>query len=146
MIKRLNNIFIVGSFPPPVHGMSSVNVAIRDALLKSKKSKILVFNTSSYTLNRGFFGKFNKLLVFIFSYIAFFCNVARKKKVLYIGISGGLGQIYDFLFIITARLFSFSIFLHHHSFSYVNRYSLFTKLILFVSGKKTINILIFSDL
>jgi glycosyltransferase involved in cell wall biosynthesis len=46
----------------------------------------------------------------------------------YLALSGGLGQFYDWLYVIVCRLFRHRIFIHHHSFAYVNAPSLLNQL------------------
>jgi len=49
---------------------------------------------------------------------------------IYIGLSGGLGQIYDLFFITVGTLFNSNIYIHHHSFAYLNKKSIITSLII----------------
>jgi len=49
-------------------------------------------------------------------------------------ISGGYGQFYELLFILFARLCGVRIFLHHHSFAYLNSPSHLTRLLVVAAG------------
>ena len=61
---------------------------------------------------------------------------------MYIGLSGGLGQIYEILFILLSRFLGKEIFLHHHSFAYLNKPSLITKLLTVAGGKSAKHIVL----
>jgi glycosyltransferase involved in cell wall biosynthesis len=55
-------------------------------------------------------------------------------KILYISLSGGLGQFYDILFILFARFLKMRIYIHHHSFSYLDHRSHLTILLTLIGG------------
>jgi glycosyltransferase involved in cell wall biosynthesis len=43
----------------------------------------------------------------------------RRDVVLYLALSGGLGQVYDWLYVLISKVLRRPIFLHHHSFAYI---------------------------
>lgn len=106
-------IAFVGPLPPPVHGFSEINrrmlLALRD------KHTLLVFDLAP---------KPNRLS-FIHTWWLFLVLVVRDKpSALYLALSGGNRQWVDFAFLLVARLRSIPIFVHHHSFSYLNKKTL----------------------
>lgn len=54
--------------------------------------------------------------------------VARRPHTLYLGFSGGFGQLLDTPFIVLAHCFGLEIFFHHHSFAYINQPTWYTRL------------------
>jgi glycosyltransferase involved in cell wall biosynthesis len=48
-----------------------------------------------------------------------FC-ASDRQNVLYLALSGGLGQIIDLLYVLVGKIFGRRIFIHHHSFAYIN--------------------------
>lgn len=53
--------------------------------------------------------------------------LAGRRGVLYVALSGGRGQAIDLVYVAIARLFRQPIFVHHHSFAYINAASLLNK-------------------
>jgi glycosyltransferase involved in cell wall biosynthesis len=46
--------------------------------------------------------------------------LGRREVVLYLALSGGLGQLVDLIYVLIGKLFRRPIFVHHHSFVYIN--------------------------
>jgi glycosyltransferase involved in cell wall biosynthesis len=57
--------------------------------------------------------------------------------VVYVGISGGWGQVYDLFFIAISRFFKLNIYLHHHSYQYINKPKMVNKLLFTLAGKNS---------
>lgn len=54
--------------------------------------------------------------------IAYFRRYRRTQDiVLYLALSGGMGQLIDGLYVLVARLLRHQIFVHHHSFAYIDQ-------------------------
>lgn len=137
----MTNVIMVGAFPPPVHGMALINAAV---LSKFRAAGIqpLVLDVAADDLNRSFFARlsrFPKVLrnLFLLSKIN-----AAGQLCLYMSVSGGMGQLYEFMFVMIARVRNMRVFLHHHSYSYLNRYSLLTHLLACSSGRSANHILL----
>lgn len=140
--NRKYKLCIIGTFPPPVHGLSLINKAMKDEFIKAGL-KPLVLDISSKSLNRSFFNIFFRLLKSILAILKllFYITVNRIKYI-YIGLSGGLGQTYDLFFIAVGTLFDTKIFIHHHSFAYLNKISILTKLIVNISKNSAVHIVL----
>lgn len=69
------------------------------------------------------------------------CLKARPSR-LYIGMSGGLGQLADLLFISIARITSQHIVIHHHSFAYLNKKSFLMSLIVGAAGHDALHVML----
>jgi glycosyltransferase involved in cell wall biosynthesis len=115
-------VAFVGPLPPPVHGFANVCAQML-GLLKAG-SDVEVFDRAPRTTN-----KTANILKQLLRPCRFFAlSLAHHEVSLYLALSGGLGQIYDWLYLLVCKIFRHRIFIHHHSFSYVNAPSLLNQL------------------
>jgi glycosyltransferase involved in cell wall biosynthesis len=63
--------------------------------------------------------------------------IRDRNSSLYLALSGGFGQIYDWPYVIVAKIFSRRIFIHHHSFAYLNKPSLLNRAFFSLVEKET---------
>lgn len=140
--NRNYKLCIIGTFPPPMHGLSMVNSKMKDEFIKVGL-KPLVLDISSKSLNHSIFNiccRFLKVLRTILKFL--FHIIVNRTQYMYTGLSGGLGQIYDLFFITVGTLFNLKIFIHHHSFAYLNKTSILTKLIITISKNSAVHIVL----
>ncbi|MBC7490256.1 MAG: glycosyltransferase family 4 protein [Glaciimonas sp.] len=102
-------IFFVGPLPPPVHGFSEINRRMLIAL--RSRHQVLAFDMTPRASRLSF-------LFILWRFLL--CVVRRRPKALYLALSGGYRQWIDLAFVLLARLRDIPIFVHHHSFSYLN--------------------------
>ncbi len=142
MIESNKSVCIVGVFPPPIHGFALVNDAMRNLIINIDPNSS-VFDLSSKSLYRTISNigiRFFRFLYIYPKYLLF--SFLNKYHTLYIGLSGGLGQFYDLLILIIARINKQRIFIHHHSFSYLNKTNILTYLVIRMSGKNATHIVL----
>lgn len=144
----LKLVCLVGSFPPPVTGMTSVNAAIKQYLDDSSKIKLTTIDLSPQVLNRTSGVRLLRLVKIVKGLKLYlqFLSSSGKKTTLYLCISGGFGQIYELLFISLSRLFRRKIILHHHCSSYLIKPNLITKLLTIIAGIKSVHIVLCSSM
>ena len=135
----MRHIILVGALPPPVHGMAAVNAAIYDQL-KDGNIELSVIDISASTLHRSLIVRFGRLPRVIWGLGKFLFHFRHKGDTLYMSISGGLGQLYELAFLSIARLFSMRVYLHYHSFAYLNRYNPVTNALAKVGGPSCVHI------
>ena len=70
------------------------------------------------------------------------CIQGLQGSRLYLSVSGGLGQLYDIFFVLLARLKGMQVFMHHHSFRYLNMRSLITQILVNIAGLSSIHIVL----
>jgi len=70
----------------------------------------------------------------------------RKNVAVYVGVNGGLGQVYDALFIAVARLASADLYLHHDSYAYLDRSHRLTDLVVRIAGVHALHIVLCNDM
>ena len=64
----------------------------------------------------------------------------------YVGVNGGLGQVYDALFIAIARLASADLYLHHDSYAYLDSSRRLTDLVVRLAGVNALHIVLCNDM
>ena len=137
---RTAKIFLIGPFPPPIHGMAFINAMMRDRII-SLGAGCIILDTSSRTLNRNLSTRLIRLPIVLFCLLRlFFHGLRSKTPVIYMSVAGGYGQLYDLLFMMAARLLCSHIYLHHHSYAYLNRKNRITQLLTIIAGKRAFHI------
>lgn len=141
-----NAIFLIGAFPPPVHGMSSVNAAVYGHLT-ALGSKPIRIDMASPTLNRAWHARLYKIRRVAAGLMSFMKSMFHAKRgVLYMGLSGGYGQAFELPFVVLARTFGLRIYLHHHSYAYLNTPHTIAGMLFRIAGRKTCHIALCEDM
>jgi glycosyltransferase involved in cell wall biosynthesis len=137
MSKKL--VFLM-DLPNPVHGMSNINLAIKNKAIASNLSPKVINTVPSYAakfFSTKWWGLF-KILHTVFCYFKFILlSITNIKGVVYRPINGGSGQIYDLFYILICRIFLNKIYVHHHSFNYLNQRSGLFSVLNKLMGSKT---------
>jgi len=134
-----NSVVMVGAFPPPVHGMAVVNAAVRDVLGQAGVTPTVI-NLAAPSLNRSPVARLGRLPRVLRGLGWLAGKRGLRNGTLYMSVSGGLGQVYELAFILLAWLRGLRVFLHHHSFAYLDRPSLLTWALVQVAGNDTVHI------
>lgn len=134
------NILMVGTFPPPLHGMSAVNLSLYNHLT-AKGWTVKKIDTAPTTLKRDLLSRLTRLkkLFIAWHYIL---RTNTNHEIFYISLSGGWGQIYDLVSLFLARLKKYPCVLHHHSYAYLIKRSALTTLLIQIAGKKAIHVVL----
>lgn len=119
------SVLLVGTFPPPVNGAAVVNEAMADALQACgcRLTRLnLVHPTWGALRNRPLF-----LLIKAVNLLQLLLRVIGlaflpRHRTLYISTAGRRGKLFEFPFLAIARLRQYPIWIHHHSFVYLNAY------------------------
>src|ERR1700719_3320343 len=107
-------VAFVGPLPPPVHGFSSVCALMLERL--RTRMPVEVFNRAPKLHARAL----GALLQLLYPAKYFGMCLARRDVILYLALSGGRGQFIDLIYVLIGKLFRRPIFVHHHSFVYIN--------------------------
>jgi len=118
-----------------VHGMAQVNAQVR-SVFDERGVDVNVYDLSGGTLQRGIGVRLARVGR-VARNILRFAGVASRAhgSVLYLGLSGSWGQAYEIVFVALARVFGFTLYLHHHSFAYLNRSKKLTRVLIWIAGK-----------
>jgi glycosyltransferase involved in cell wall biosynthesis len=108
----MTKVSFVGPLPPPVHGFAVINQRMVANLRK------FGFDVSAYEVTpKKPWSPFLQLLRY---FLTDFGTTERGVAALYMPISGGFRQLLDFFFAAIAKRRNLRIFVHHHSFHYLN--------------------------
>ena len=133
---------MVGAFPPPVHGMASINAAMFERL-KQCGIEPLKLDLAPATLDRGWLNRIRRTKKVVKALRRFAGEMASGQgRTLYVGLSGGWGQIYESLFVVFAKLRGARIFLHHHSFAYLDQPSLPASVLINLAGRSATHVVL----
>jgi len=137
--KSKSRVCLIGMFPPPLHGMSLINDYVRNQILMSSEPLVIDYSPSS--LDRGFLVRFGKAIRVGRCVLKLICCLVQGRVgSVYLGLSGGNGQIYDAIFVAICRLFGRKLYLHHHSYQYLDRPRWLSRLLFAVSGKDAVHV------
>lgn len=138
-VQDVPRIVVIGPFPPPVHGMATTNLEVYDQL-QSIGASLEKIDTSPRNLNRSLWIRPRRAVKILISLLRFFSLRGLRGGTMYMSVSGGLGQIYECVFIVVARWRRMRIYLRHCSFSYLNRPRFITKLLVKAAGPNSTHI------
>lgn len=111
------SVCFVGPLPPPTHGMANVNAQMLARL--RERTVVFAINTSPQWIN-GFIRHVVKIVRALSALPRMTIARARGAKTLYASVDDGFGGILTGLFVLWGRLLGYQVFVHHHSFRYVN--------------------------
>lgn len=130
---------MVGMFPPPLHGMSLINDHVRQFIAETETPHIIDF--SPRKLDRSLLVRMGKLFRVGVCLVEFALLLMKGRvRCVYLGLSGGNGQLYDAAFAGLSRLFGKKLYFHHHSYQYLNQSRLVAKFLMAVGGKNAIHV------
>ena len=141
-------IFLM-DLPDPVHGMSNMNLAIRKYLSTQNINPRVINTVPSYASNYFpsktwvLFKLVHSIYCCINFLISSFFNI---KGVTYRPINGGGGQFFDLIYLAIARLFLNKVFIHHHSYSYLNSYNKLFAFLNTIIGSNSVHIVLTSSM
>ena len=117
------NVAFVAPLPPPVHGFSNICAAMAELL--AARTTVRVFNRAPRSDNR-LSSRLRPLTNLIGNFL--WCLRTRNTN-LYVGLSGGRGQWLDLAHVLSAKVCGHRMFVHHHSFAYINAPSFVNRLL-----------------
>jgi len=141
--KRRGAVLMIGAFPPPLTGAALINERIAHQLRQFAHVKTI--NVSPVNLDRNWHYHFTRLSRMCLAF-GLLLRHSREFNVVYISLSGGLGQAYDLILIAVARIFGYALFIHHHSFAYVDKRSPMFALIGKIGGYRALHICLCSHM
>ncbi len=123
------SVAFVGPLPPPVHGFSYICSQMLDLL--QKRTQVCVFDRAPAARPWSVLRQLVKPLRY------FAVCLSRRNVALYLALSGGFGQAVDFAYVLVSKLFGGRVFVHHHSFAYINSPSLLSRCLLSLLRRDT---------
>lgn len=135
------SLVVLGAFPPPVHGMAAINRALADQLIK-EGFDLIEIDISANSIARDWFARWQRAPKALWGALKLLLVSRAKVNTLYMSVSGGAGQVYELLILLVARLKGFRVFMHHHSFAYIDNHKGLTALLCRVAGTKGVHVLL----
>lgn len=136
---------MIGPFPPPVHGMAVVNEMVYRAISGDGLS-VRIIDIAPLVHGESFLTRFSRIPRIIVGLAQLLHSSCSGTDTVYMSVSGGAGQVYDCLFLIVVRLLQLRIYLHHHSYSYVDKPGLLAKSLLHLAGRSAEHIFLCQDM
>ncbi|OYV01746.1 MAG: glycosyl transferase [Burkholderiales bacterium PBB5] len=120
-------ILFVGPLPPPLHGFSFINGEML-ARFRAAPAAVSVFNRAPAP-SQGRVASWWQAAAAWLGFVRALGGAPRASA-LYMGFSGGLGQLVDLAYLLVARLSGRPVVMHHHSFAYLRQRPTHTALVL----------------
>jgi len=130
---------MLGTFPPPTHGMAAVNAAMRELLMQANMA-VLVLDVAAPSLDRGRVERLRRLPRALRALWRLLWLHDARATPLYMSVSGGFGQAYELGFTALARLRGMRLVLHHHSFAYLDQPSRLTAWLTRAAGADALHV------
>lgn len=131
--------------PPPLHGMSAINVAFLNQARQFGLAPVVI-NTSPSYFSKLFPSKLWKLVKVVHTSICilrlFGLLLFSKERIVYRPINGGTGKFFDILYFSVTKMFRCKVFIHHHSFNYLNNFDPHFKKLNHKVGDNTVHIVL----
>jgi glycosyltransferase involved in cell wall biosynthesis len=140
MLNKPLSVCLIGTFPPAASGQADINDSFRQYFERAG-AQVGVISLSPPPGPNSLGRRLRRLpkaamgAVRLSGFLA-----SHADSVVYIGVSGRLGQIYDILFALIARLGRGRLYLHHDSYVYLDRPSRLTSLLVHVAGSRATHI------
>jgi glycosyltransferase involved in cell wall biosynthesis/GT2 family glycosyltransferase len=129
--RRGARIIVIGPMPPPVHGYSVVTDFVVRKL--GEIAEVDVVDTAPERSRRDI-GYHVQRVMRASRALWHLVRGRSTSRTLYMAIAGGAGVAYDLPLALAARLLGYRIYLHHHSFNYINRRRGRTALLIALAG------------
>lgn len=133
-------IAFVGPFPPPVHGMAAINLAMHDWVETNGGTPIKV-NTRARSLQRSFGARLRRLPTALRA-MGTIVVLPLATRSMYMSVSAGFGQVYELAFVLIARLRRMRIYLHHHNYAYLDRPTILARALFNLAGRRALHIVL----
>jgi FkbM family methyltransferase len=138
--RATDPVCMLGAFPPPVHGLAVVNSKMRERLERAGEAP-LVLDIAVASLDRRFVARATRATSVARALARYCMELANGGgNTLYVGLSGGWGQLYELPFVGLARLRGAQVVLHHHSFAYLDQTTPAARLLTAAAGPKAVHV------
>jgi len=121
--------------------MAAMNAAMRDYLVQNGLQPI-VLDTGASGLSRTTWARLKRFPKILRAAVKLAGRRRGNTTSLYIGVSGGIGQVYDIVLLAVGRVRGMRLFLHHHSYAYVDTKSAIFAMLSYVAGPKAIHVVL----
>lgn len=134
----MRRVIVAGPFPPPVNGFSYITQQMARAL--SERHQIITVNLAPGSHHGGIGYHLGRIGLAVRALGTLFMHRRDGDRVFYIACDGNLGLVYTIALCSAARALGYPLYLHHHSFGYIDRQSVLMKSLLSVTGQSATHI------
>jgi len=133
-------VFVVGPLPPPIQGAAAATQDI--VTYTARRLPVYAANVARGTMDglRGHAVKIGRVLRAMTQLLLKAAN--GRSRVLYMAADGGRGIAYNIAVASVARLCGYRIFLHHHSFAYIDHPSALMATLVRIMGRRGVHIVL----
>ncbi|WP_142251740.1 glycosyltransferase [Bradyrhizobium sp. UNPF46] len=129
------SITLIAPFPPPVTGQSAYSVYLSKALGGGWLECLFLPGRDDRDGMIGYWRKVRASMGVLLRLL-----LGRRRRRIFIVLDGGVGLLFDLLFLLALRLRGVKkIILSHHSFAYIDQNSLLMRLVVVVTGRLAIH-------
>jgi glycosyltransferase involved in cell wall biosynthesis len=133
-------ICFAGPLPPPLHGMAAVNGAIVERM--RTQARVVALNAAPQRQPRGLFYHLAKATRALSIMVRIVATRGAGSRSFYGSVDDGLGGLWTSAFALSARLCGYRLFLHHHSFRYVDQRRRIMGLLTTIAGQRCCHIVL----
>ncbi len=126
-------LLVAGPFPPPVHGFSAMTAALSAKIGKRRDVEICDLSSAHPAAIVRHLSQTARCLRAVVHIIGFRIRGGRHFS---IGANAGWGMLYTLILVAVAKAAGLRMFLHHHSYAYINQRSVIMALLNLVGGKR----------
>jgi glycosyltransferase involved in cell wall biosynthesis len=134
---RQREVCVIGPLPPPCHGFAQATSDVA-AYLEGRGFRVNRVDVKPIRSPVRFLSRLSIRLTQLSSVIV----AVWKGFPIYVGLSGGRRQFIDLLFLAIARLGRVKLYVHHHSFAYLDKPTFLAKLCILVAGNMCVHIVL----
>ncbi|MDR3631676.1 MAG: glycosyltransferase family 4 protein [Desulfocapsaceae bacterium] len=134
----LSFVIIAGQFPPPLNGFTYITQEVTKTL--HVNNNLTVIDIASHIPNNSVLYHLYRLILTLKGIWTLFCKSFNNNRRFYVACEGGLGLVYTTMLCTTARALGFPIYIHHHSFAYIEDSKVLMACLLRVLGKRAVHI------
>jgi len=132
-----SNILAIGPKTPPTHGFAVITEAAVRLLTEKFSVKYIAISSNK---PNSILRHLEQFFLLWASLIHIMRHYMAKGSTVYLGFNAGYGQLYNLLQICSCRILRLKLVIHHHSYAYINDFSLLSWLCLKAAGLENTHI------
>lgn len=132
------HIVIAGLFPPPIHGLAYITQEM--AALLASDNDTTIIDLSPHRKRAGLLYHLRRSQLAIKALTVLIGERRKRDRIFYVACEGGLGLVYTSVLSFAAQLLGFKIFVHHHSFIYIDARRLLMSFLIVAAGSRATHI------
>lgn len=140
--SRRSGVIFAGPFPPPVHGASTITADLFNYL--NAQINVQKVNLGARPASRPIHHLRRALAHLLL--VKALVSGRRSFHAFYLSLPAGFGLLYVYPALLTARIFGYSIYMHHHSFAYIHKKNRLLQGVVRVAGERHVSIALCSHM